>query len=332
MAINNLFKFPVLLFILLGCVFCGCSGCSSSDDTPDGTPPPDTGPKEVYDIKLSDIHIRDPFILVDKQNKVYYLHVNGDKKVKVYKSEDLTMWKDMGFSFVPQPDFWGKSDFWAPDVYHYNGKYYVFITLSAPGVKRGTSILVSDAPQGPFVPLVNNAVTPSNWMCLDGSFYVDATGTPWIVYCHEWLEAGDGEILAQQLDKDLKATVGDPKLLFKASAAPWVGPIKSGSVTGNVTDAPFIHKIGDGSLIMLWSSFRKDGKYAIGQAVSKSGSLSGPWEQSSETLNSDDGGHAMLFEDLKGRLMISYHAPNSGPTRAVMKEVYINNGKIILAD
>lgn len=80
--------------------------------------------------------------------------------------------------FIAKTDFWGQQDFWAPDVYEYEGRYYLFATFSNAGVKRGTSILVSDSPKGPFTPLVNKAITPSGWMCLDGSLYIDKEGNP----------------------------------------------------------------------------------------------------------------------------------------------------------
>ena len=261
---------------------------------------------------------------------MYYLHFNNNLKIRVYKSKDLSTWKDEGYSFIAKTDFWGQQDFWAPDVYEYEGRYYLFATFSNAGVKRGTSILVSDSPKGPFTPFVNKAITPSGWMCLDGSLYIDKEGNPWLLFCREWLETIDGEIYAQRLAKDLKTTEGDPYLLFKASEAPWVGSITSSGVTGNVTDAPFIYRLDDGKLIMLWSSFRKtDGKYAIGQAVSASGDVLGPWVQEPETLNSDDGGHAMVFKDLKGRLMISYHAPNSQTEHPVITPIYIKDGKFV---
>ncbi len=321
------------LLCLCGSMFLlSCNSCSSDAPSQESPTPTPGGEEEVYNIKVSDMRLRDPFVLVDKENKLYYLHVNGGGKVKAYKSKDLKLWKECGSSFTPRADFWGKSDFWAPDVYEYKGKYYLFITLSAPGTKRGTSVLVADKAEGPFEPLVNKAVTPPNWMCLDGSLYVDKDSTPWILYCHEWLEVGNGEVVAQQLTSDLKATTGEPVVLFKASSAPWVGDITSGSVTGKVTDAPFIHSLDNGQLIMLWSSFGKNGKYAIGQAISPSGSVSGPWEQVAEPLNNDDGGHAMLFTDLQGRLMISYHAPNSQTEKPIIQQVYINNGKVVLSN
>jgi hypothetical protein len=42
-----------------------------------------------------------------------------------------------------------------------------------------------------------------------------------------------------------------------------------------VTDGPFIHKLENGKLLMLWSSDGKDG-YAMGMAISSNG-IKGPW-------------------------------------------------------
>lgn len=285
---------------------------------------------ETFDINIGDMRARDPFILVDREDKSYYLHVSSNKRVKVYKSKDLTMWKDLGFAFDPDSDFWGKQDFWAPDTYYYDGKYYMFITLSAPGIKRGTSILVSEKPEGPFAPLVNKAATPPNWMSLDGALYVDNDNTPWMLYCHEWVEVGDGEVVAQKLKKDLTETVGEPIVLFRASEAPWVHEIGGEGTRGKVTDAPFIYTTDSGKMLMLWSSFKKDGKYAIGQAYSSSGTVLGPWIQLPEPLNDDDGGHAMLFYDLEGILRISYHSPNSKTEKPNIREAKVMNGKIYI--
>ena len=281
-----------LLLLMGACIV----SCSNDDGQTSSTEPDEVG-GESFTIPVSSLRLRDPFILVDKKTSMYYLHFNNNLKIRVYKSKDLSTWKDEGYSFIAKSDFWGQQDFWAPDVYEYEGRYYLFTTFSNAGVKRGTSILVSDSPKGPFTPLVNKAITPSGWMCLDGSLYIDKEGNPWLLFCREWLETIDGEIYAQRLAKDLKTTEGDPYLLFKASEAPWVGSITSSGVTGNVTDAPFIYRLDDGKLIMLWSS--------------------------------DDGGHAMVFKDLKGRLMISYHAPNSQTEHPVITPIYIKDGKFV---
>ncbi len=321
------------IFIL---IVSGIIGFVSSDDNPVNS----ELPQELYDLQLADLHIRDPFVFVDEESGSYYLHVNDyehnvNNKIRVYKSKNLRNWKDMGYSFVPDNNFWGTKDFWAPDLYKYKGKYYLFVTFSSDNHKRGTSILVADTPQGPFEPLINNAVTPKDWMCLDGALYIDKEDKPWIIYCHEWVQVKDGEVIAQRLSDDLTQTVGDPYKLFSATEAPWVGTISSASLgvtEGYITDAPFIHEMDNGELIMLWSSRANNGKYAIGLARSENGSLLGPWTQNPEPLNDDDGGHAMLFKDFTGNLKISYHTPNSKTEHAVFRKVLINNGSLVISD
>jgi len=285
-------------------------------------------PDEIFDINISDMSARDPFILADSQTKLYYLPVSGGGKIKMYKSKDLKMWKDEGTAFDPKPDFWGKTDFWAPDLYYYKGKYYLFVTFSSEAGMRGTSILMSDKAQGPYEPLVNSPTTPADWMALDGALYIDDNNVPWMLYCHEWLQVKDGEIVAQQLSKDLKTTVGEPIILFRASQAPWTPDYKE---DGNyVTDAPVINKMPDGKLVMTWSSFGRDGKYNIGVCYSENG-IRGPWVHGEEGLVNNDGGHAMLFRDFGGNMKISYHSPNSGaPARIVISPVKYEDGKLIV--
>jgi Beta-xylosidase len=318
--LNSLFLSSVIL-----CFAAACS-CSKSSGEPNNTTPPE---QEEYTIPYGSFQARDPFIVQDPETDLYYLHVNNKPGFKVYESKDLKMWKDNGNAFVAGADFWGKEDFWAPDVYYYQGKYYLFATFSAPGKKRGTSILVSDKPDSGFKPLVNGPITPADWMCLDGSLHVDDAGTPWLLFCREWLEVGNGEIYLQQLSTDLKTTVGEPILLFNAGSAAWTGTITAHGTTGYVTDAPFVHKAMNGQLLMLWSSFTKAGKYAIGIARSESGNLAGPWTLDDTPINDDHGGHAMLFR-ASGRLMISYHAPNDAPSYPVLYEVVENDGRLTI--
>lgn len=259
------------------------------------------------------------------------MYANARPHITAYKSRDLVTWEKAGNAFTATEQFWGKQDFWAPDVYKYRGSFYMLATFSAPGVKRGTSILKAPHPAGPFTPLVNSAATPKDMMSLDGVLYTSADNKPWLVYCHEWLEVKDGRIMAQRLSADLKKTIGKPVELLRAGAAPWAGTIKSADTEGYVTDAPFFYRAQNGELLMLWSSFTKQGKYAIGVARSRSGQLQGPWIHDPEPLNTDDGGHAMLFTDFNGQLRISYHAPNTAPnTRVRIYEVKDINGNLTI--
>lgn len=326
--VSNL-KYALLFSLFLMAGACCCSkGDESENKNTGNTTPTDT---EKYDLNISDITMRDPFIFVDKTNKLYYLQINGgEKNIICYKSKDLKMWKKMGASFTATPEFWGQRDFWAPDMFQYKGKYYILATFSNETSKRGTSFLVSDFPDKGFQPLENKAITPTDWTCLDATLYIDDNQTPWLLYCREWLEVKDGQVVIQQLSTDLKQTVGEPRILFTAAKAPWTGPISGSGVTGYVTDAPFIYRAYNGELLIIWSSFAKNGKYAIGVTRSDNGQLSGKWTHDTAPLNNDDGGHAMIFKDIQGRLMISYHAPNTHPTYAVIKELTDDNGHLTI--
>lgn len=62
---------------------------------------------------------------------------------------------------------------------------------------------------------------------------------------------------------------------------------------------------------MLWSSGGAQG-YTTGIAVSQSGKIEGPWTQVREPLFQADGGHAMIFKQFDGTLMLVLHQPNRG--------------------
>lgn len=280
----------------------------------------------------TEIKSRDPFILADEKNKTYYMYCNGNKMhpedtlkhIRLYTSKNLVHWKDNGPCFVASDSFWGKNDYWAPDVYKYKGKYYMFVTFSdKPKIRRGTSVLVSKTPEGPFVPLVNAPITPTDMEALDGSLYVDDDKQPWMLFCQEWTQIKDGLILAQKLSKDLKTTIGKPVALFHGSEA--MGLKKKGG--NHITDAPFIHLAENGDMLMTWSTFGKSG-YMICVAKSESGDILGPWKQIIGPLYKDNGGHAMLFKDFDGNLRISYHSPNSKTEKMIIKIVSDANGFI----
>jgi hypothetical protein len=182
--------------------------------------------------------------------------------------------------------------------------------------KRGTQVLVSDSPLGPFKPFHNRAHTPAQWMALDGTLWIE-NNQPYMIFCHEWIQLGNGTIELVPLKNDLSDVKGNPVTLFKAGDAPWVKDIGATDEKGVVyeslvTDGPFLFKSKNGKLWMIWSSFTgKD--YAVGMAESVSGKITGPWKHFTSPLYSKDGGHAMIFKTFDGRLILSLHKPNKNP-------------------
>src|ERR1043166_8049170 len=133
---------------------------------------PSTQPSRLH--ALGDIHMRDPFVLPVREEGKYYLYgtiftlKNGPGFV-VYSSKDLIHWEGPDAAFRRPGGFWGDHDFWAPEVHHYHDKFYMLASFAGRGHERGTAVLVSDHPQGPFQPHSKLAITPSSDSCLDGT-------------------------------------------------------------------------------------------------------------------------------------------------------------------
>ncbi|MEM7375297.1 MAG: glycoside hydrolase family 43 protein [Bacteroidota bacterium] len=315
-------KFEFLLFFAM-LIMLSCSTKNTEQHALDPS---------IQSIPSADIHVRDPFILVDQESRTYYLYASIDNRTKeegqgveVYTSKDLQHWAQAQIVFRASDEFWGQKYVWAPEVHSYQGKYYLFVTFTSPDTleppsqirsvkrpiynKRGSQILVSDAPTGPFKPFANRAHTNIDWMTIDGTFW-EENGQPYMLYCHEWTQAYDGTMDLIALEDDLSAVKGDNQVLFKGSEAPWVHPMPDGS--GYMTDGCFLYKSKTGQLLMIWSS-RGEEDNAIGIALSESGGIKGPWKHHAEPLIKKGGLHASMFTSLEGQLVLAVHHPNTSP-------------------
>ncbi|MCB0632764.1 MAG: family 43 glycosylhydrolase [Lewinella sp.] len=300
------------------------SGQEASEVIPDSTA-----------IPTSDIRIRDPYILTDPETQTYFMYaqignrLTGDddpRGVEVYISKDLKNWAAPQAVLTLDNDFPARKRVWAPEVHKYRGKYYLLVTLTSEEKisdtpnplngetqwRRGTHIFRANSPLGPFEPFGSAAHTPAEWMSLDGTLFVEKE-KPYMVFCHEWAQTLDGEMNILRLKHDLSAPAGVPQLLFRATDAPWVRNMQDVGIkrNGYVTDGPAFYRNAKGELIMIWSSFG-DEQYAIGQAISRSGSVFGPWKQIAAPLVKANGGHGMFFRDLSGVLQLAFHQPNGG--------------------
>ena len=280
-------------------------------------------PNSTNTIKLANIRMRDVCILPDAASKTYYMVGPGGRGVRAYTSKDLVNWQGPRFIFRAPTNIWGDIpivSIWAPELHAYRGRYYLFLTFDTrnrfpeqwrnwlPRVTRGSQVLGSDSPTGPFTPFTNHSTLPVDMMTLDGTLWVE-DGAPYMVFCHEWVQIKDGTVESVRLKDDLSATDGEPVRLFHGSDAAWSK--KSAQYGCHVTDGPYLYKSKSGKLFMIWSS-GGEGGYTTGVAISPSGKLAGPWQQQAEAIYKQDGGHGMLFTTFDGRLMMVLHSPN-GP-------------------
>lgn len=278
-----------------------------------------TDSQTAYTIPLDSIRLSDPAILADPDTRLYYMTGTGGK---LWKSPDLKLWA--GPYDVAQTDstsWMGPNPMiWAAELHAYQGKYYYFATFTNRKViideykgnkieRRASHVLVSDRPDGPYVPMADSIYLPADKPTLDGTFWIDTDGRPYMVYCYEWLQNWNGTIEKIALKPDLSGSIGEGKVLFRASDSPWSRERGADGKIGpnRVTDGPYLFRTGTGRLGMLWTSWIYD-VYTQGVAYSESGTLDGPWVQQADPITPPNYGHGMLFRTFDGQWLMSVHS------------------------
>jgi beta-xylosidase len=276
-------------------------------------------PEFKEDIPLDSIRLSDPAILADKNTSTYYMTGTGGL---LWKSKDLRKWTGPYKVAETDSNSWMGRDpmIWAAELHYYKGKYYYFATFTNRSVnidtikgniieRRASHVLVSDKPDGSYIPMEDSIYLPPDKPTLDGTFWVDKDGKPYMVYCYEWLQNWNGTIEKIELKPDLSGSIGDGQLLFRASDSPWSKELQdNGEITFNkVTDGPWLFITQTGKLGMLWTSWVFS-DYTQGAAYSESGTLDGPWVQEKEPITPPNFGHGMLFRSFEGKLLMSVHS------------------------
>ena len=281
-------------------------------------------------IPLDSIRLSDPCILADAKTAMYYMTGTGGM---LWKSKDLKFWEGPFQVVKTDPGSWMGPHpmIWAAELHEYKGRYYYFATFTNHDIKidtvkgriierRASHVLVSDHPDGPYVPMQDSTYLPANKSTLDGTFWVDKDGKPYMIYCHEWLQNWDGTIEKIELKPDLSGSIGNGTILFRASNSPWSREKdENGNIRPNkVTDGPYVFRTQTGALGMLWTSWVYD-VYTQGVAYSTSGTLDGPWVQEKDPITPPNFGHGMLFRTLQGKLLMAIHSHQNinGHTRRI---------------
>ncbi|WP_432562243.1 glycoside hydrolase family 43 protein [Kineococcus sp. SYSU DK003] len=315
---------------------------------------------------LAEFPAHDPFVLPVAHDGTYRLYsaAHGEHPgVVVRTSTDLRNWSAPRPVFTVPADCWADPSAapWAPEVHLWRGRYHLFTTLHQPAdalppvrqggttfvlgtddprwrlapARRGTVVAVSDSPDGPFELLdPSGPVPPAEFMTLDGTLHVDRAGRPWMVYAHEWVQILDGTVEAVPLQDDLSRAAGPPVHLFRGSEASWQRSVTPGtaSLAPYVTDGPQLRRLPGGALAALWSSYRAGGaEYVQTWAISRTGELTGHWEQRG-VLVGGDAGHGMLFETFEGRTVLVLHrGTGTQRVRAELHEVRLFPDEVQLA-
>ena len=134
----------------------------------------------------------DPFVM--RYNGVYYLYVStkdGSIGVRCWSSTDLINWKSEGFCTNEKLT----KGAYAPEVYYYNGYFYMYTSPAG----NGHYVLRSTSPTEGF-----EIVTGNMGMSIDGSVFMDNDGK-WYFYT-----AGDGAMQVYDMVSPTQMRSGRP--------------------------------------------------------------------------------------------------------------------------
>lgn len=205
----------------------------------------------------------DPFVF--QYNGTYYLYgtnVNASAYgFKVYTSKDLVNWKGNDqLALTPGSGNWGDKNFWAPEVFTENGKFYMLYAAEVSG-HSNIYIAQSDSPLGPFTKYGTQALETDS---IDADYFRDSDGNRYLYYNHA------GMVYGTTLGADL-TTVGSKKLLLSRYSQPesWVHD--------DVVEAPEMFKH-NGTYYLFYSANGVGVDYGVGYATA-SGPL-GPFTKS----------------------------------------------------
>ncbi len=203
----------------------------------------------------------DPYILL--YDGTYYLYATNapTQGYKVFRSDDLIHWEDCGFCLKCE-DVKGEIKeengrvfgFWAPEVIHYHGKFYMIYTVN---IHLG--VAVSDSPLGPFVQREKKWIFEKN--AIDGHFFVDDDDTVYLIYrCRK-----TNRIAGVKMNPDMNSVdQSTDTLLLSPGEFPWEHTIPNQMTA----EGPYLLKHKGKYYLSYSANDYRNIDYAIGYAVS----------------------------------------------------------------
>ncbi len=151
----------------------------------------------------------DPYVLYD--DGVYYLYAtNCPTGYCASRSTDLIHWEPIG-QVAHKDDIYGDESFWAPEVYRYRGRYYLFYTTD-----MHLAVAVADSPEGPFVKTSDAPLFEQR--AIDGNVFFDDDGKAYLYVVH--YDQFGGQLWGYELAEDLTSVKRETGVLL-AKAEGW---------------------------------------------------------------------------------------------------------------
>ncbi len=284
--------------------------------------------------------VHDPVMI--KEGNTYYLFCTGFG-ISMLSSTDMKNWKKEKpvFAVPPQwaveavPGYRGHT--WAPDISYYNGKYYLYYSVSTFGKNNsciGVAINKTLNPSSPdykwedMGKVIQSVSGKDRWNAIDPNLIVDENNVPWLSFGSFW-----SGLKLVKLNNDLK-TLAQPELLISIAARP---------KNNEAIEAPFIFKKDEYYyLFASWDYCCRGEKSDYKVVVGRSKQVAGPYLDKNSVTMTSNGGTLVLEGDAKewfgaghnavyhvdGKDYIVYHgydALDKGRSKLLINELAWNN-------
>lgn len=274
--------------------------------------------------KLGGVYLADPFILY--HNDTYYAYGTASPDgIEVLVSKDLQLWERPASVnqnlALRRENSYGKEMFWAPEVFHVNGKFYMLYSA-----QRQICVAVADSPLGPFVQQVKQPLY-DDFIAIDNTLFVDDDGKIYMYFVALTDPENPGYhlIYVAEMHNDLLSMKMETMKLCFGFSQPWENIDGQG-----INEGPFVIKHNG----RYWMTYSGNGfdhpDYAVGFATADH--PAGPWDkyESNPIFRRPKHllgvGHSSMFVDKEGALKKVFHAwrePDSAKIHP--RQMYITN-------
>ena len=252
--------------------------------------------------ELAKVPLGDPFIML-WEGKYYAYGTYSSDGIAVFVSDDLLSWSSTTSLALHKDDVWADKSFWAPEVYHVNGKFYMYYSAD-----EHICVATSDHPLGPFKQDVQKPMIADE-KCIDNTMFIDDDGKAYLLF--DRFNDGLNIWVAELNDNliDLK-----PETMHKCInvSQPWE------EVWPRVNEGSFVIKRKDVYYMTYSANSYESPFYGVGVATATN--INGPWTkyEGNPILQKPGSlvgvGHSAMFTDKEGKLRIVFHAHNSTTT------------------
>jgi len=245
----------------------------------------------------------DPYVLLSSNGK-YYMYGTGGGAIdgfSAYSSDNLINWKHEGQVYRGNTaESWTSANFWAPEVYENDGKYYMFFSADwkyNPNNELENfriGVAVADHPTGPFKDLSDKPLFDPGYPIIDANIWMEE-GKAFLYYsrcCYKnpvesdvarWArdenlfdEIEESWVYGVEISPDFCEVIGNPVLLLRPPETSDDGQfewesrsVTSGEVNRRWTEGSFIFKHSDIYYLMYSANFFGGQHYAVGYATSQ---------------------------------------------------------------